>query len=374
MVRILHMADLHLDSPFSLKNADTAQAMRQMMRGTFTSAMLYARGAEIDIVLISGDVFDTGYAARDTLALLKSEFEKSPGIQFVISPGNHDPYRSDSPWAQTAFPENVHIFKSSSLAKISFDELNTDVYGWAFTEENMSVDPLAVKPHPDPSRINILCAHCELDGPVGGRYCSISKAELGAAGFDYAALGHIHKGTDGANKIGKSYYAYSGCLEGRSFDECGQKYAIIAELDKNKGELKAEFRTRSFTQRRFETVEADVTGCADTPSLLNAVNAAVRAARAGSEASLRVILHGSVPAELVISEEFTANNVSGVRYAEVENKTEPTYDIERYAKEPGIRGAFYRAMEPLLISGTEKERQIAAKALKVGIQALNGRS
>lgn len=374
MVRILHMADLHLDSPFSLKNADTAQAMRQMMRGTFTSAMLYARGAEIDIVLISGDVFDTGYAARDTLALLKSEFEKSPGIQFVISPGNHDPYRSDSPWAQTAFPENVHIFKSSSLAKISFDELNTDVYGWAFTEENMSVDPLAVKPHPDPSRINILCAHCELDGPVGGRYCSISKAELGAAGFDYAALGHIHKGTDGANKIGKSYYAYSGCLEGRSFDECGQKYAIIAELDKNKGELKAEFRTRSFTQRRFETVEADVTGCADTPSLLNAVNAAVRAARAGSEASLRVILRGSVPAELVISEEFTANNVSGVRYAEVENKTEPTYDIERYAKEPGIRGAFYRAMEPLLISGTEKERQIAAKALKAGIQALNGRS
>ena len=374
MVRILHVADLHLDSPFSLKNAETAQAMRQMMRGTFTSAMLYARSSEIDIVLISGDVFDTGYAARDTLALLCSEFEKSPDIQFVISPGNHDPYRADSPWAKTAFPSNVHIFKSSSLSKISFDSLNTDVYGWAFTDENMSADPLAVKPRPDPERINILCAHCELDGPVGGKYCSISKAELGAAGFDYAALGHIHKGTDGANRIGNTYYAYSGCLEGRSFDECGTKYAIIAELDKKHGDLKAEFRTRPFTQRRFEIVDVDVTGCTDTPSLLNTVNSAVRAARTGNETSVRVVLRGSVPAELRISEEITANNIVSVRYAEVENKTDPTYDLEQYAKEPGIRGAFYRAMEPLLLQGSEKDRQIAAKALKAGIQALNGRS
>ncbi len=374
MVRILHMADLHLDSPFSLKNAEAAQAMRQMMRGTFTSAMLYARSSNTDIVLISGDVFDTGYAARDTLALLRSEFEKSPGIRFVISPGNHDPYRADSPWAKTSFPKNVHIFRSSSLAKISFDDLNTDVYGWAFTDENMSADPLAVKPRPDPDRINILCAHCELDGPVGGRYCSISKAELGAAGFDYAALGHIHKGTDGASRIDKTYYAYSGCLEGRSFDECGQKYAILAEIDKKNGELTAEFRTKSFTQRRFEVVDADVSGCVDTPTLLNTVNAAVRSAHTGNETSVRVILRGSVPAELIIADQFIENNVYGVKYAEVENRTEPTYDIEQYAKEPGIRGAFYRTMEPLLKQGTEKDRLIAAKALKAGIQALNGRN
>ncbi len=373
MLKILHMADLHLDSPFSLKNADAAQASRQMLRGTFTSAMLYARSAETDIVLIPGDVFDTGYAARDTLSLLKSEFEKSPGIRFVIAPGNHDPYKSDSPWAKTDFPDNVYIFRSSSLGRICFDDLNCDVYGWAFTEENMSADPLAVKPHPDKSRINILCAHCELDGPVGGKYCSISKAELESAGFDYAALGHIHKGTNGANRIGATYYAYSGCLEGRSFDECGQKYAIIAELEKKNGVLSAEFKTRSFTQRRFEIIDADVTGCEDAASLLNVVNAAVRAAHPGSESSVRVILRGAVPAELVISEQFAAQNIVGVRYAEVENRTEPTLDMEKYAAEPGIRGAFYRAMQPLLNEGSERDRAVAAKALKEGLQALNGR-
>ncbi|MBO4423497.1 MAG: DNA repair exonuclease [Clostridia bacterium] len=374
MVRILHMADLHLDSPFSLKSADAAQACRQMMRGTFTSAILYARTTETDIVLMPGDIFDTGYASRDTLALLKSQFEKNPQIRFVISPGNHDPYRPDSPWAKTEFPGNVYIFRSSALQKISFDDLNTDVYGWAFTDESMSADPLAVKPHPDPEKINVLCAHCELDGPVGGKYCSISKAEIEAAGFDYAALGHVHKGTDGAKKIGRSYYAYSGCLEGRSFDECGQKYAIAADLDKKNGEFRIDFLMKSFTQRRFEIIEADVSGCADAPSIIEAVNDAVKKVRPGQESSVRIVLRGQVPAETVISEGFIANNVSGVRYAEIEDRTEPTFDIQRYAAEPGIRGAFYRQMEPLLSEGDERRKLIAARALRAGLAALNGRS
>ncbi len=373
MVKILHMADLHLDSPFSLKSADAAAASRQMLRGTFTSAVLYARTAGIDLVLMPGDIFDTGFAARDTLALLKSEFEKNPGIKFIISPGNHDPYRAESPWAKTDFPDNVFIFRSSSLSKISFDDLNTDVYGWAFTDEYMSVDPLAVKPRLDPSRINILCAHCELDGPVGGRYCSISKAELENAGFDFAALGHIHKGTEGANRIGRTYYAYSGCLEGRSFDECGQKSALVAELDKQNGSLKTDFKVRSFTQRRFEIIEADVSGCEDTPSVINAVNSAVRNAHAGNEASVRVLLRGAIPADLVLSEAFITGSIIGVRYAEVVDLTEPTLDFDKYAAEPGIRGAFCRAMLPKLTEGSEKDRLIAAKALKAGLDALNGR-
>lgn len=367
------MADLHLDSPFSLKSADAAAASRQMLRGTFTSAVLYARTAGIDLVLMPGDIFDTGFAARDTLALLKSEFEKNPGIKFIISPGNHDPYRAESPWAKTDFPDNVFIFRSSSLSKISFDDLNTDVYGWAFTDEYMSVDPLAVKPRLDPSRINILCAHCELDGPVGGRYCSISKAELENAGFDFAALGHIHKGTEGANRIGRTYYAYSGCLEGRSFDECGQKSALVAELDKQNGSLRTDFKVRSFTQRRFEIIEADVSGCEDTPSVINSVNSAVRNAHAGNEASVRVLLRGAIPADLVLSEAFITGSIIGVRYAEVVDLTEPTLDFDKYAADPGIRGAFCRAMLPKLTEGSEKDRLIAAKALKAGLDALNGR-
>ena len=374
MVKILHMADLHLDSPFSLKNAETAQAMRRMLRGTFTSAVLYARTAKIDLVLMPGDIFDTGFAARETLALLCSEFEKNPDIRFIISPGNHDPYKPDSPWAKTEFPKNVYIFRSSSLSKISFDDLNCDVYGWAFTDDTMSVDPLAVKPRLDFDRINVLCAHCELDGPVGGRYCSISKNELESSGFDFAALGHIHKGTDGAKRLRNTYYAYSGCLEGRSFDECGQKSALIAELDKRDGHLYADFRTRSFTQRRFEVTDVDCSGCEDSVALADRINAAIRAASVGNEACVRAVLRGSVPPSLVVNEQALSPRIYGVRYIEIEDRTEPTLDMDRYESEPGIRGAFCRAMAPYLSDGTEEERRIAALALKIGLEALSGRS
>ena len=372
MIKILHTADIHLDSPFSLKDPETAQSMRQSLRGTFTSAMLFARTENVDIVLISGDVFDTGFASRDTLNLLKSEFEKNPGIRFVISPGNHDPYTANSPWARTEFPSNVYIFRSSALHKFSFDDINTDVYGWAFTSDTMTVDPLAVKPNLDNTRINILCAHCEIEGPGGGKYCSITKAELEAAGFDYAAVGHIHKGSPQVQKVGRTYFAYPGCLEGRSFDEVGQKYALCGQIVKERGFASVDLSQRAFTQRRFEILDVDVTSADDTAGIIAAVEAAMRDAHITNDVSLRIVLRGRVSPSLIISEQFISTNVKGVRYAEVCDCTEPLFDYSSFEADPGIRGAFYRSMKPYLESGTEREKRIAAKALHAALQALGG--
>ncbi len=372
MIKILHTADVHLDSPFSLKDPETAKMMRQTLRGTFTSAMLFARSENVDIVLIAGDVFDTGFASRDTLNLLKSEFEKNPGIRYVIAPGNHDPYTANSPWARTEFPSNVYIFKSSALNRISFDDINTDVYGWAFTSDTMTVDPLAVRPALDPTKINILCAHCEIDGPAGGKYCSISKAELEAAGFDYAALGHIHKGSEAVRKVGRVSFAYSGCLEGRSFDECGQKYALYGQISKQHGLSDVDLTCRPFSQRRFEILEADVTEAKDTSDIIAAADAAIRDARLTPDVSLRLILRGRVSPTLIISERLIESNIKGVRYAEVCDRTEPLLDYASYESDPGIRGAFYRSMGPYLTEGSERDRRIAEKALHAALQALDG--
>lgn len=372
MIKILHMADIHLDSPFSLKDPETAQMMRQTLRGTFTSAMLFARTENVDIVLISGDVFDTGFASRDTLNLLKSEFEKNPGIRFVISPGNHDPYTANSPWARTEFPSNVCIFKASSLHKFSFDDINTDVYGWAFTSDTMTVDPLAVKPSINGTRINLLCAHCEIDGPGGGKYCSISKAELEAAGFDYAALGHIHKGSDEVRKVGKVSFAYPGCLEGRSFDEAGQKYALYGQISKERGFANVELVKRPFTQRRFEILDVDVTSVSDTADIAAAVETAMRDAKITSDVSMRAVLRGRVSPSLLISERFLETAIKGARYIEVCDRTEPLLDYGSFESDPGIRGAFYRSMKPYLEEGTERDKRIASKALHAALEALDG--
>lgn len=135
MAKILHIADVHLDSPFSLLDPQKSQARRNELRGTFTSAMMYAKMEKYDIVIIAGDLFDCEFVTRETMDLITSQFAANPNCKFVIAPGNHDFYSSASPYSKTKFPENVYIFTSETLTCFRFDDIGVDVYGYAFTGE-----------------------------------------------------------------------------------------------------------------------------------------------------------------------------------------------------------------------------------------------
>ena len=95
-IRILHMGDVHLDSPFSALGVDKSESRRRELRGTFTSILYLAKEKNIDLVLISGDLFDDGYATGETVELLCSQFAALPDCRFVVAPGNHDPYTRGS--------------------------------------------------------------------------------------------------------------------------------------------------------------------------------------------------------------------------------------------------------------------------------------
>lgn len=129
---------------------------------------------------------------------------------------------------KNVFPDNVHVFTEESLDSISFDELNTVVYGYAFTSPNMTAAPFDSCRVEDPSKINILLAHCDMLQSSSDD-CPVTKNQIESFGCDYAALGHIHN----APEVGKdNRYAYCGCLEGRAFDELGPKGAVMVEIDK----------------------------------------------------------------------------------------------------------------------------------------------
>ena len=106
-LRIFHAGDVHLDTPFSRLDAERGEARRRDLRSTFTGMMLYARMKNCQLVLLPGDLFDDGFATKETVELLRREFESSPEIRFIISPGNHDPYRPGSVYTAKKFPENV---------------------------------------------------------------------------------------------------------------------------------------------------------------------------------------------------------------------------------------------------------------------------
>ena len=369
MPKIIHAGDIHLDAPFSLFDVQKAQMRKNELRDTFANLIQFAKTEKADLVILSGDLFDSGFVTKETVSLLVSQFASVPECRFVIAPGNHDPFSEKSLYQNTVFSENVYIFDQEKITCFSFPELNTNVYGYAFTSESYTENPLALPITLDKTKINILAAH----GDVGGKskYCPLSPADMAKSGFDYIALGHIHKGGE-LKTAGKTYYAYCGCLEGRSFDECGIKGAFLADVSKPSGKLSANFVFKRFSKRRYEKMVLDITGVTSQEVLLERLRDAVTKAGFGSDVLLRVRLTGRISPETMISPKKITASALGLFYLEVEDTSVPLLDYETLKNDMSIRGAFFRELLPLLESENEEERRTAADALRYGLAALDG--
>jgi DNA repair exonuclease SbcCD nuclease subunit len=191
------------------------------------------------------------------------------------------------------------------------------------------------------------------------------------SGFDYIALGHIHAGGK-VQTVGNTYYAYSGCPEGRSFDECGVKGVIVAEFSKNATQLSADFRSHRTCKRRYEKINVDITGVSSQDALFDCVKNAVENEKFDSDVLLRVRLTGRISPETTLyPNKLTAASL-GLFYLEVEDAVVPLLNYDELKNDISVKGAFFRELLPLLQSENEDERRTAAAALRYGLAALDG--
>lgn len=371
MLKILHAADLHLDTAFSLEDPRTAELRRNELRAAFVNLMMFVRSKEVDILLIAGDLFDRVRPTRETEEVVLREFAQSPRVQIFISPGNHDPYTADSPWARLSFSDNVHIFDSETLSYFDLPELGVSVYGYAFTANRLPYNPFANPPKLNEERINILLGHADV-GKSASDDCPLPLPEIARSGFDYLALGHIHQAS-GLQREGYSYYAYPGCLEGRDFGECGSgKGALIAVMQKNRpGEFEIETKQVRFARRRYEILKLRFEGTESAEEVISACDKAVRDGGYGEDTLLRLILEGQLPEGVTVSRTLLQSVARKVFYLEVKNRTEPAIDLAALASDPTLRGAFYQSLLPML-EGDEEEKALAEKALRYGLGSLSG--
>lgn len=367
MPKLLHIADLHLDSRFVGVSINEAAKRRAELRGVFKNALSYAKKEGCSLTLISGDLFDGEYYTLDTLKFLSECFAQMPEHKFVIAPGNHDPINSASPYRYADFPDNVFIFDSESLSHFDFDELGITVYGYAFTSDYYGKDPLSeLSASPATENFSILCAHTELDA-YRSPYASISTAALTVSGFDYAALGHIHK-SEGVKKAGKTLYAYSGCIAGRDFSETGEKGGIIVSLDrvgKAKSVTAAPVR---FCPWIYESLQISVDGAASLTALTDEVRKKLE--RAEKNPSLEYIMRVVLTGETCVSIDASAL-ATALGVCEVKDETRYAHTSLSLAEDYSLRGEFYRTLKPLLESEDPVKRKQAEMALKYGLTALN---
>lgn len=365
MVKLLHCADIHLDTPFRTKSAERSATLRRQLRRAFSSMIEYVRAEKIDIVLLAGDVFDKDTVTVDTINFVKDAFASVSECAFVVSPGNHDPYTKESVWNGSDLGSNVYIFDSPEINYFDFPEKNVRVYGYAFLSDTLEVCPAVNFAPEDSARVNILCAHAYVNEPLSPQ-SPISEKDIENTGFDYCAFGHVHTGGE-IKYAGKVPYAYSGCLMGRDFGETGEKGGVLIEVDNGK----LSFSRKTFTDYVYVKKPIDLSGITGNSDVRSAISSAVN--EYSDTVSLRLELTGQIPLDqnidtIGLSEEYGG----GLFYLEIEDLTVPLMNVEQLENDPTITGEFFREMKPLLESGTPEQRKLAAKALRAGIAALRG--
>lgn len=253
-LKILHAADLHLDSAFEGLSSGKASIRRAEQRELLEKIALLSRSEKPDIVLLSGDLLDGENSYYETGEELLLHLHNIDAPVF-IAPGNHDFYSPRSVYARLSFPENVHIFRENSISCRELEGINARVFGAAFTDRRSG--PLLEGFHAERREgfFNIMCIHGEV-GTRDGSYNPISIEQLENSGLDYVALGHVHS-AGGLKKAGSTWYSWPGCPEGRGFDETGEKSVSLVELGED-GSCRLE--SRVISERRYEVLSVDISG------------------------------------------------------------------------------------------------------------------
>ena len=197
-MKFVHMADMHLGNSFSsLQNKNNFIKKRILkQREAFDATIEYIKNNDCEHFFISGDLFEQECSDKSTLSSTLEycikKFTEIPKTKIWISPGNHDPYVTNSYYQTLIWPENVTIFKNKPEY---YQSEEVDVYGFGFGgfyEENSNIENIVLQ---NKNKINVLVIHGDLDGVKTGDklFNPVSSKKLLELGFDYVALGHIHK-------------------------------------------------------------------------------------------------------------------------------------------------------------------------------------
>ena len=252
-MKFVHIADMHFDAPFTSLNSkeNLGEKRRLEQRNAFKKVIDFIEKNDIEYFFIAGDLYEQDYVKKSTIDFITKEFARIPNTKIFITPGNHDPYLKNSYYATHEFGENVFVFNSSNVEK--YEDENVNIYGMAFTDFYMNSTELESITVPFSNKLNILVAHCDLNGSKdenGFSYNPVLESKLNSLGFDYIALGHVHKNNlDNKNRI-----YYPGSTISLGFDELGTHGMIAADMTKKS--FKMEFV--ELDDRRFEEIEIKV--------------------------------------------------------------------------------------------------------------------
>lgn len=277
----IHAADLHIGAPFRGLRAlsdEWARRLVDAIPGAWDRVVEAAVSRKVDFVVVSGDIFDSVRASyRDYLRFFDGLNRlDAEGIPTYLCTGNHDPL---SLWQQDffAFPPSATMLAADRpdfalyerggrpLAVIGGRGYPNKV--WSPNEDiaegitrAAAIRALGPRAAEAPFAVGVLHTGLTFD-PVKA---PTDPVALLRAGFDYWALGHIHKRW--VNDEFAPRIAFSGCIQGRDVRETGSRGVNLVTLAVDAPPKVSFIPTASVV---WEKVRIDVSDCTNIPALVS---------------------------------------------------------------------------------------------------------
>jgi DNA repair exonuclease SbcCD nuclease subunit len=230
--RFLHCADLHLDSPLRGLEADPdspVEKIRGATREALKNLIDYAIEQQIDFVVAAGDLYDGDWQDWGTGHFLIGQIARlsNAGIPFIAIRGNHDAESVIT--RRLRMPgDNARMLDHRKPETWRLPNVPVSIHGQSFATKAVTENIARAYPRPDPDRFNIGLLHSSVGEREGhDTYASCPVEQLRDHGYEYWALGHIHKGEVLSRD---PWIVFPGNIQGRHINETGPKGASLVTV------------------------------------------------------------------------------------------------------------------------------------------------
>lgn len=357
-MKFVHIADMHFDSPFTMLSdkVNLGNVRRLEQRLAFKKMIEYIKENNISYLFISGDLYEQEYIRKETIEYINNFFTKIPETRIFISPGNHDPYIKNSYYNYYNWSSNVTIF-DENIQKIELEGIN--IYGFGFNDYTCNDLKLERLEDLDKSKLNILVIHGNIDASKveERQYNNMNQKMLQEKGFDYIALGHIHK----TNYKENEKIVYPGSTISLGFDELGKHGMIVGDLEKDS--IKLEFIP--LDPREFVEIEIDCSTFYTIEDLAEKISNLDL-----EENNLyKLILTGKRNFEIILKDIYKFEIAENV--IKIKNETKPNYYLEDLKNNTTLKGIFAQEiLQRLERAKTDEEKEKIEKAMEIGMEVL----
>lgn len=363
--KILHFADLHLDTSFAGQGFSLNYGIERRLdlRGCMMRIFARAKELKVDAITIGGDLFDQEYLLPETANFIQQQFALLAPIRIIIVPGIKDQYTSDSPYARLNWSENVNVFNQRKLTSI---ELFPDIHIWGACNP----PPLGRKLLDDykpASGVNILLLHgCRK--LYSNDIYTINDEIVKLFGFDIALLGGEHL-TD-ISPTERPVCIYPGTPEplNQGEENSLHQVALLEITGQNINTHSDEIRLW-----HYRVAQIDISNYSSNVEIAQQIsNLLENENKRTSQSAITIELKGRPQFGLKISN--LCELIQSSAFYRLEVHFEMSYNIEQLATEQTVRGLLVQHfLERIHKSMNESERNRELTALNIALQALEGK-